>query len=59
MVEQEPAGIAVQSGEAARAYAAAALRDPTRAAELTALLDAFALESTSGRPPDGDVPAAG
>ena len=42
VIDQEPAGIAQQSGDAARAHAAGALRDPTRAAELTPLLDAFA-----------------
>jgi NAD(P)-dependent dehydrogenase (short-subunit alcohol dehydrogenase family) len=42
VVEQEPAGIAQQSGDAARAYAAAALRDPTRERELSPLLAAFA-----------------
>jgi NAD(P)-dependent dehydrogenase (short-subunit alcohol dehydrogenase family) len=51
VIEQAPAGIAEQSGDAATAYAAAALRDPTRAAELAALLDAFA---TSGGNGDGD-----
>jgi hypothetical protein len=48
VVEQEPAGIAQQSDDAARAYAAAALRDPTRERELTPLLAAFAQTWTGG-----------
>ncbi len=49
VIDQEPAGIAQQSGDAARAHAAGALRDPTRAAELTPLLDAFARTQTDRR----------
>jgi NAD(P)-dependent dehydrogenase (short-subunit alcohol dehydrogenase family) len=41
LVEQEPAPIAQQSGDAARAYVAAALHDPTRERELAPLLTAF------------------
>jgi NAD(P)-dependent dehydrogenase (short-subunit alcohol dehydrogenase family) len=41
LVEQEPTGIAQQSGDAARAYVAAALHDPTRARELAPLLTVF------------------
>jgi NAD(P)-dependent dehydrogenase (short-subunit alcohol dehydrogenase family) len=41
LVDSEPAGVAQQSGEAARAYAGAALRDPTRERELAPLLAAF------------------
>jgi NAD(P)-dependent dehydrogenase (short-subunit alcohol dehydrogenase family) len=42
LVESAPAGLAEQSGSAAKAYVAAALRDPTRAGELAELLAAFA-----------------
>jgi NAD(P)-dependent dehydrogenase (short-subunit alcohol dehydrogenase family) len=42
LVDSEPPGLAEQSGPAARAYAAAALRDPTRETELAPLLAAFA-----------------
>jgi NAD(P)-dependent dehydrogenase (short-subunit alcohol dehydrogenase family) len=37
-LDSEPSGLAHQSGPAARAYVAAALRDPTRAEELDSLL---------------------
>jgi NAD(P)-dependent dehydrogenase (short-subunit alcohol dehydrogenase family) len=40
-LESEPSGLAHQSGPAARAYVAAALRDPTRAEELASLLAEF------------------
>jgi NAD(P)-dependent dehydrogenase (short-subunit alcohol dehydrogenase family) len=46
-LDAEPSGLADQSGAAARAYVAAALRDPTRAAELASLLAEFE-RATSG-----------
>ena len=42
LIASDSAGLAEQSGPAARGYVAAALRDPTRGAELDALLAAFA-----------------
>jgi len=42
LVKSESAGLAEQSGEAARAYVAGALRDPSRERELALLLSAFA-----------------
>ena len=47
VVEEAPDGVAQPSGDAASAYVATALRDPTRAGELTALLSAFAPTPTS------------
>lgn len=41
LIESERVGLAAQSGGSARAYVAGALRDPTRAEELTVLLAAF------------------
>lgn len=41
IVKHPPPGVAAQSGEASHAYAAAALRDPGREAELRAMLEAF------------------
>jgi NAD(P)-dependent dehydrogenase (short-subunit alcohol dehydrogenase family) len=49
VVAQEPGGIAQQSGDAARAYVAAALRDPTREHELAPLLATFDRSSTDTR----------
>ncbi len=42
LINSPPAGLAEQSGSAARAYVEAGLRDPTRAQELNALLAGFA-----------------
>jgi len=42
LIDSESPPLALQSGSAARAYIAQALRDPTRDRELTALLAAFA-----------------
>jgi NAD(P)-dependent dehydrogenase (short-subunit alcohol dehydrogenase family) len=47
-VEQPPDGLAAQSGEASHRYVAAALREPSRARELTSLLEAFARSRASG-----------
>jgi NAD(P)-dependent dehydrogenase (short-subunit alcohol dehydrogenase family) len=44
LVQRPPPGLAAQSGEASQAYAAGALRDPRREAELHAMLAAFAVE---------------
>jgi NAD(P)-dependent dehydrogenase (short-subunit alcohol dehydrogenase family) len=41
LLASDSPGLAEQSGEASRAYAAAALRDPTRQTELERLLEAF------------------
>jgi NAD(P)-dependent dehydrogenase (short-subunit alcohol dehydrogenase family) len=41
LVKHPPPGLAAQSGAASRAYAAAALRDPSREAELRAMLEGF------------------
>jgi NAD(P)-dependent dehydrogenase (short-subunit alcohol dehydrogenase family) len=42
LVDSEPPGVAEQTGPSARAFVAAALRDPTREAELEPMLAAFA-----------------
>jgi NAD(P)-dependent dehydrogenase (short-subunit alcohol dehydrogenase family)/NAD(P)H-dependent FMN reductase len=47
LVESEAAPLALQSGSAAREYAAGALHDPTRANELGPLLEAFGASSTA------------
>lgn len=47
LIASEDAPLAQGSSEASRAYAAAALRDPSRQAELASLLEGL-------RPPDGD-----
>jgi hypothetical protein len=47
LVESEAAPLALQSGPAARDYAARALHDPTRTNELEPLLDAFGATSTA------------
>ena len=43
VIELDSPPLAVQSGPAARAYAARALRDPTRSAEVAAMVTAFAV----------------
>jgi NAD(P)-dependent dehydrogenase (short-subunit alcohol dehydrogenase family) len=47
LIESASPGLAEQSGVASREYVAAALRDPTRVAELTPLLEAFARTRTN------------